>query len=91
MARVARRVRITGDVQGVLFRAWTQDQAKSLGVTGWVRNATDGSVKAHVEGEQAAVEQLIERMHEGPPGARVDSVEPAESPVEGLERFEMRY
>jgi acylphosphatase len=91
MARVARRVRITGDVQGVLFRAWTQDQAKSLGVTGWVRNATDGSVKAHVEDEQAAVEQLIERMHEGPPGARVDGVEPAETPVEGLERFEMRY
>jgi acylphosphatase len=91
MARVARRVRITGDVQGVMFRAWTQDQAKSLGVTGWVRNATDGSVKAHIEGEEAAVEQLIDRMREGPPGASVEDVEPAESPVEGLERFEMRY
>ncbi len=91
MARTARRVRITGDVQGVFFRVWTQDQAKSLGVTGWVRNASDGSVKAHVEGEQAAVEQLIDRMHDGPPGAQVDGVEAVESPVESLERFEVRH
>jgi acylphosphatase len=91
MARVARRVRITGDVQGVFFRAWTQDQARSLGVTGWVRNASDGSVKAHVEGEEAAVEQLIERMRDGPPGAQVDDVEAAVSPVESLERFEVRH
>jgi acylphosphatase len=91
MARVARRIRVTGDVQGVLFRAWTQDQAKGLGVTGWVRNATDGSVKAHVEGDQAAVEQLIERMRDGPPGASVDGLEAVDSPVESLERFEVRY
>jgi acylphosphatase len=91
MARVARRVRITGDVQGVFFRAWTQDQARSLGVTGWVRNASAGSVKAHVEGEEAAVEQLIERMRDGPPGAQVDDVEAAVSPVESLERFEVRH
>ena len=39
MARIARRVRVTGDVQGVFFRAWTKDEAQKLGVTGWARNA----------------------------------------------------
>jgi len=91
MPRIARRVRVTGDVQGVLFRAWTQEQARGLGVTGWVRNATDGSVKAHVEGEEAAVAQLIDRLHDGPPGATVEGVDVAESVVERLERFEVRH
>ncbi len=91
MARVARRIRVSGDVQGVFYRVWTQDQAKSLAVTGWVRNTSDGGVKAHVEGDEAAVEQLIERMRAGPPGAQVEAVEATESPVEGLERFEVRY
>jgi acylphosphatase len=87
----ARRVRVTGEVQGVFYRAWTQDQARSLGITGWVRNATDGSVKAHIEGEEAAVEQMLERMHDGPPGARVEEVEARETGVEWLDRFEVRH
>jgi acylphosphatase len=91
MPHVARRVRVTGDVQGVFFRVWTQDQARSLGVTGWVRNASDGSVKAHIEGEEAAIEQLLERMRDGPPRAQVDGVEAQDSPVESLERFEVRH
>ncbi|HUP67057.1 MAG TPA: acylphosphatase [Sphingomicrobium sp.] len=91
MPRIARRVRVTGTVQGVLFRAWTQEQARSLGVTGWVRNASDGSVKAHVEGDDEAVGQLIDRMHDGPTGATVEDVEVKESVVERLERFEVRH
>ena len=91
MARIARRVRVTGQVQGVFFRAWTQDQARSLGVAGWIRNASDGSVKAHVEGDEAAVEQLIERMRDGPPGAEVEAVEAVDTVVERLERFEVRH
>jgi acylphosphatase len=91
MQRIARRVRVTGDVQGVFFRAWTQEQARGLGVTGWVRNATDGSVKAHVEGEEAAVAQLIDRLHDGPAGATVEAVDVVESVVERLERFEVRH
>jgi acylphosphatase len=91
MGRTARRVQVTGEVQGVFFRAWTQDQARGLGVTGWIRNATDGSVKAHLEGEDAAIEQLIERMREGPTGAQVDGVEARETAVEWLERFEVRH
>jgi acylphosphatase len=89
--RIARRVRVTGDVQGVFFRVWTQDQARGLGVSGWIRNASDGSVKAHVEGDEAAVEQLIDRMRDGPPGASVEDVQAQETAVESLERFEVRH
>jgi len=46
----ARHVQVTGRVQGVFFRGWTQEQAERLGVNGWVRNCPDGSVEAHLEG-----------------------------------------
>jgi acylphosphatase len=70
----ARHVLITGRVQGVFFRAWAVEQANALGVTGWVRNCPDRRVETHVEGEQAAVEQMIERLQRGPPAARVEDV-----------------
>ena len=63
--RIARRVRVIGNVQGVFFRAWTRDEAQRLGVSGWIRNASDGSVKAHVEGSEAGVEQLIDPFGHG--------------------------
>jgi acylphosphatase len=90
MDRVARLVRVTGRVQGVFFRAWTRDEARTIGVTGWVRNCPDGSVEALVEGEAAAVDELIELMNEGPPGARVDRVEVEAADPEGLSAFEVR-
>ena len=74
MAKAARHVRVTGRVQGVFYRAWTREQAQSLGVHGWVRNCPDGSVQAHAEGDEQAVEQLIARMREGPPGASVSEL-----------------
>jgi acylphosphatase len=88
---VARRVRVTGLVQGVFFRAWTRDQARELGVAGWVRNCADGSVEAHVEGEAGAVEELVNLLREGPPGARVDHVEVETADPEGLSTFEVRH
>jgi acylphosphatase len=69
--RVGRLVRVTGRVQGVFFRAWTQQQANSLGVSGWARNCPDGSVEAHLAGEESVVQQLIERLHDGPSAATV--------------------
>jgi acylphosphatase len=90
MGSVARRVRVSGRVQGVFFRAWTRDEARSVGVTGWVRNCSDGSVEALVEGDAAAVDELIELMHEGPAGARVDRVEVEAADPEGLAGFEVR-
>ena len=74
MAEAARHVSVYGRVQGVFFRAWARDQAIELGVTGWVRNCPDGRVDMHIEGEDAAVEQLIDRLHRGPPAAKVEDV-----------------
>ena len=74
MSHVARHVTIIGRVQGVLFRAWTAEQAKALGVNGWVRNTPDGSVEAHLQGDRWAVQRLIELLHRGPPSAVVDKV-----------------
>lgn len=90
MADRAYRVRVTGRVQGVFFRAWTRDQAHELSVAGWVRNAADGSVEAHVEGERGAVDKLIDRMRQGPPSADVRDLQVHDASGEGLDRFEVR-
>jgi acylphosphatase len=66
---------VCGRVQGVFFRATTSDQARSRGLTGWVRNAPDGRVEAEVQGTRAAVEELIEECRTGPPMAAVSEVE----------------
>jgi acylphosphatase len=68
-------VRIHGRVQGVFFRAWTIEQARALGVTGWVRNRLDGSVELLAIGPAEAVDGLIARCRQGPPAARVERLE----------------
>ena len=70
-----RRLRIHGRVQGVFFRAWTAEQARELGLTGWVRNRRDGSVELIAFGEQGALDALIHRCGRGPSGARVERFE----------------
>jgi acylphosphatase len=65
-------VTITGRVQGVSYRAWAKRWADARGLAGWVRNETDGSVSALIEGPPDAVEDMIDAMHSGPPAARVD-------------------
>jgi acylphosphatase len=89
--RVGRHVRVTGRVQGVFFRGWTQDQANELGVTGWVRNCPDGSVEAHVEGEEQAVRALVEQMRSGPPGADVSELASDDAPFENGQDFVVRH
>ena len=76
---VRRRLAVHGLVQGVWFRGWAVVQARALGLAGWVRNRRDGSVEILAEGEEAAVLALIERCRRGPPSARVDRVEVAET------------
>jgi len=73
------RVRITGRVQGVGFRAWTRRQAHDIGLAGWVRNEADGSVAALIEGPRATVGAMLARLHEGPAGAAVAGVEVVEA------------
>lgn len=74
---IVRRVRVTGRVQGVSFRASCRDEARSRGVTGWVRNRDDGSVEALFAGDPEAVEAMIAWCRSGPSGARVDDLDVA--------------
>ncbi len=78
--RIARRVHVIGQVQGVWFRAWTVEQASELGLDGWVRNRQDGSVELVAVGPAARVEEMIARCHHGSPAARVDRVIVEETP-----------
>ena len=71
---VRKRVFVSGRVQGVFFRYSTLEEAKRLGVKGWVRNRLDGRVEALVEGDEEAVERLISWMRVGPPGAVVKDI-----------------
>ena len=65
---------VSGLVQGVWYRAFTQDAAAELGLSGWVRNLPDGRVQAEVEGPRARVEELLARLRIGPPRAVVADV-----------------
>ncbi len=65
---------ISGFVQGVFFRASTQNIARKLQVSGYVRNLSDESVEIVAEGEEAFLNRLIEWCRKGPPGARVNNV-----------------
>ncbi len=82
---VAIEVCISGRVQGVFFRAWTEQQATRHGLSGWVRNNPDGTVSALFVGPRAVVDEMVEACREGPPTARVDKVETTsvEPPREG--------
>jgi acylphosphatase len=88
---IARHVSVTGRVQGVFFRAWTRDQAAELGITGWVRNCPDGRVDLHIEGEEAAIERMIERLHRGSPSAKVEDVHLWNVELCDFDDFEVRH
>ncbi|WP_371060701.1 acylphosphatase [Rhodosalinus sp. 5P4] len=91
MAEKAIAARVEGRVQGVSFRAWTQEQARSRGLAGWVRNRSDGSVEALIQGPDDAVSSLLERLREGPPAARVTQVSEEETAADpALRDFEIR-
>lgn len=71
----AKRLVIAGHVHGVGFRDWMIETAVTLGVSGWVRNRSDGTVEALVYGPTPAVEELLRACRRGPRLARVDSIE----------------
>jgi acylphosphatase len=74
MARKILRLRISGWVQGVGFRAFVADEAETRGLEGWVRNRADGSVEAVIAGESEIVDEMIEVCRCGPRGSRVENV-----------------
>jgi acylphosphatase len=69
------RLRIRGRVQGVFYRKTAEDQANALGLSGWVRNMSDGSVEAFAVGPKEKLLTYIAWCKQGPPHASVDSVE----------------
>ena len=84
------RVFVSGRVQGVWFRGACQEQARALGVTGWVRNAYDGRVEAVFEGPDAAVDRMVAWCHEGPRHAQVTRVEAQVEAPTGESGFHVR-
>lgn len=88
--RVRRRLVIHGRVQGVAFRWSTRQQARRLGLDGWVRNLVDGSVEAVFEGPAEAVARAESFCATGPPAARVARVDARDETPEDLAGFEVR-
>ncbi len=86
----AMRLRISGRVQGVGYRAWAMQTAVRLGVRGWVRNRVDGSVEALVIGDEAAVAAMVEACRRGPRAAMVMEVAVSEVEEDGSADFAAR-
>jgi len=82
---------VSGMVQGVFYRSWTEDTARQLGLSGWVRNLPDGRVEAVFEGQKSRVDRMVELCRKGPPHAKVDKVEARKERVSGFAGFEVRY
>jgi len=73
--KVNKHVIISGRVQGVFFRASTKQKAEQLGITGWVRNTSDGKVEAIFQGGENKVKEMIDWCYHGPPLSRIDNIE----------------
>ncbi len=71
---IRKHLRITGKVQGVLYRAWFSEQARSLGLDGWVRNRADGSVEAVVQGPSERIDAIVVKARQGSPASSVADV-----------------
>lgn len=74
MTHQTRHIIVTGKVQGVCYRDWTVQTAQRLGLAGWVRNLTDGTVEILACGDSDLLDQLEQECHKGPPAANVDNV-----------------
>jgi acylphosphatase len=81
---------ISGRVQGVFYRAFTQNQAQRLGLNGWVRNMHDGRVESVLEGQRELIEQAIIACKKGPSGALVTDLDIAWERPLGEQGFEIR-
>jgi acylphosphatase len=82
-------VRVSGRVQGVFYRAFTQNKAREMGIKGWVKNVPGGGVEAVLEGERQTVGELLSLMKSGPEGSMVLGIELSELKCKGYEDFEI--
>ena len=84
-------ITVHGRVQGVAFRFYTQNEARRLGLTGWVRNNPDGSVETRAQGDERVLERFVAFLEEGPRAARVASVDVHPAAFDPtLDRFTVR-
>lgn len=83
------KINVKGKVQGVGFRYAALYQGQALGLKGYVRNQRDGSVELDIQGDEAAVEQMITWCYHGPQRARVDSVETDLLPLQSFSAFQI--
>ncbi|HET7387327.1 MAG TPA: acylphosphatase [Nocardioidaceae bacterium] len=88
-ATVAKDVIVRGRVQGVFFRDSTRRRAEAAGLSGWVRNEPDGTVRARLEGGEQAVAAVVEWMRSGPSQAHVAELDVTDVPATGLTGFEV--
>ena len=83
---------ISGKVQGVYYRAFTQEVAISLGLAGWVRNLHDGRVEAVFEGEKSLIQKAVEKCRQGPPYSNVSDIDISwDEKPEGIIDFNIKY
>ena len=87
---IARTIFVEGHVQGVFFREWTVQRAREMGLSGWVRNRRDGRVEVYAVGERKLLDRLTDRLREGSPASRVDSVHCEDASVERVDGFTRR-
>jgi len=88
--RTRAHVFVSGNVQGVYYRANTRDTAEKRDIDGWVRNLSDGRVEAVFEGPESTVEEMVEWCHTGSPAADVDDVSVEYDSPEGEDGFRIR-
>ena len=88
---IAVHVRVSGRVQGVFYRAFTEETARRHGLAGWVRNLADGRVEACLEGPRPAIDLALAQLRQGPPSSRVDDIEVRWQEPTGSEDFTIKY
>lgn len=81
------KIKVSGRVQGVYYRASTKAVADQLRISGWIKNLADGSVYIEAEGETFFMGQFLEWCEEGPSGARVEAIEKEAGELQGFSNF----
>ncbi|OCL26083.1 acylphosphatase [Orenia metallireducens] len=91
-AKVRKHIYISGHVQGVGFRWYTNQQASSLGVKGWVKNLADGRVEAVIVGDKPKIDKMLDLLKQGSPLSQVDDIEVIDEEYRGeFKNFKMKY
>ena len=88
---IALRIKVSGKVQGVFFRASTKGRAEELGICGWVKNESDGSVLIEAEGEEGSMNEFLNWCKAGPLMSKVENVSTETIEAGNYTDFKIRY